>query len=219
MLKVLFYHANDIQEGSSHNLLFLGVAALYLKTWIDQHRPDIANNIDWCIPQQQKLTDNDLVALIEKEKPDLFCSSHYIWNDSFLTDQLNRIKSQVSHDTIFIAGGPSIDVNINPDFFSIKPFADYTIYGAGEVAFADIVESILQNKKLIAFNTSNVAWFDKQKNKPVIADFKYVPQLSKSPYTSNEDLFSRMIKKEQSKGVTIVLPYDLTRGRIVYRSK
>jgi hypothetical protein len=212
MLKVLFYHANDIQEGSSHNLLFLGVAALYLKTWIDQHRPDIANNIDWCIPQQQKLTDNDLVALIEKEKPDLFCSSHYIWNDSFLTDQLNRIKSQVSHDTIFIAGGPSIDVNINPDFFSIKPFADYTIYGAGEVAFADIVESILQNKKLIAFNTSNVAWFDKQKNKPVIADFKYVPQLSKSPYTSNEDLFSRMIKKEQSKGVTIVLPYDLTRG-------
>lgn len=212
MLKVLFYHANDIQEGSQHKILFLGVAALYLKTWVDQNRPEIANDIDWCIPQQQKLTDNELIDLLEQVKPDLLCSSHYIWNNSFMCDQLNRIKSKVSKNICFVAGGPSVDVNINPDFFNKNSFADYAIYGAGEVAFADLAESILYNKKLIAFNTSNIAWFDKQKNKPVIADFKYVPQLSKSPYTNNEDLFSQMIKKEQARGTNVVLPYDLTRG-------
>ena len=212
MLKVLFYHANDIQEGSQHKILFLGVAALYLKTWVNQNRPEIANDIDWCIPQQQKLTDNELIDLLEQVKPDLLCSSHYIWNNSFMCDQLNRIKSKVSKNICFVAGGPSVDVNINPDFFNKNSFADYAIYGAGEVAFADLAESILYNKKLIAFNTSNIAWFDKQKNKPVIADFKYVPQLSKSPYTNNEDLFSQMIKKEQARGTNVVLPYDLTRG-------
>jgi len=212
MLKVLFYHANDFQEGSSHNLLFLGVAALYLKTWLEQHRPDTASKINWCVPQQQKLTDSELIDLLEKEKPDLFCSSHYIWNHSFMRDQLNRIKNKVSKDIVFVAGGPSIDVNIDSDFFNKNSFADYAIFGAGEVAFADVADSLLTNKKLIAFNTSNIAWVDKQKNKTVLADFKYVPQLSRSPYTSNEDLFSKMVKKEQDKGITVVIPYDLTRG-------
>ena len=212
MLKVLFYHANDTLRESAEKLLFLGVAALYLKTWIDQNRPEIGEQINWMIPIQKKMSDDELVSLLEREKPDLFCSSHYIWNDSFICDQLNRIKSRVPPSIRFIAGGPSIDVNIDPDFFAKKTFPDYAIYGAGEVAFADIVESILQNKKLIAFNTSNVAWFDKVKNKTVVADFKYVPQLSISPYLSNKELFTLIIKDVQSKGISVVLPYDLTRG-------
>jgi putative methyltransferase len=212
MLKVLFYHANDTLRESSKKLLFLGVASLYLKTWIDQNRPEIGEQINWMIPIQKKMSDDELVSLLEREKPDLFCSSHYIWNDSFICDQLTRIKSRVPSNICFIAGGPSIDVNIDPDFFAKKTFPDYAIYGAGEVAFADIVESILKNKKLIAFNTSNVAWFDKEKNKTVVADFKYVPQLSKSPYISNKELFASIIKDVQSKNISVVLPYDLTRG-------
>jgi hypothetical protein len=212
MLKVLFYHANDTLRESAEKLLFLGVAALYLKTWIDQNRPEIGEQLNWMLPIQKKMSDDELVNLLVREKPDLFCSSHYIWNDSFICDQLNRIKSRVPSSIRFIAGGPSIDVNIDPDFFAKKTFPDYAIYGAGEVAFADIVESILENKKLIAFNTSNVAWFDKTKNKSVVADFKYVPQLSISPYLNNKELFTSMIKDVQSKGISVVLPYDLTRG-------
>ena len=212
MLKVLFYHANDTLRESAENLLFLGVAALYLKTWIEQNRPEIGEQLNWMIPIQKKMSDDELINLLEREKPDLFCSSHYIWNDSFICDQLNRIKNRVPSGICFVAGGPSIDVNIDPDFFTKKTFPDYAIYGAGEVAFADIVESILKNKKLIAFNTSNVAWFDKEKNKTIIADFKYVPQLSISPYTSNKELFTSIIKDVQRKNISVVLPYDLTRG-------
>jgi len=212
MLKVLFYHANDLIRDDSEKIIFLGVAALYLKTWIEQNRPETAQKIQWTVPLQKKLSDDELISLLHKEKPDVFCSSHYIWNDSFLTNQLNRIKDKVPDSITFLAGGPSIDVNINPAFFSIKSFADYAIYGAGEVAFADVIESILHNKKLIAFNTSNIAWFDKQKEKTIVADFKYVPQLSISPYTSNEELFTSIIKEETSKGLSVIVPYDLTRG-------
>jgi putative methyltransferase len=212
MIKVLFYHANDTIYADSDNKIFLGVAALYLKTWIDTNRPNIAKDIHWCVPEQKKLSDNDLISLLNKEKPDFFCSSHYIWNHSFLTDQLNRIKSRVSKDICFVAGGPSIDVNIDDKFFEKNHFADYAIYGAGEVAFADIVESKINNKKLIAFNTSNVAWHDKTKQKIVVADFKYVPQLTVSPYTNNEELFTVMVKLLQQQKITIILPYDLTRG-------
>jgi len=212
MLKVLFYHANDTLRDGSDKILFLGVASLYLKTWLEQNRPEVGQQVQWMTPLQRKLSDEDLIHLLEQEKPDLFCSSHYIWNDSFICDQLNRIKSKVPSSIRFVTGGPSINVNIDPDFFTKNPFADYAIYGAGEVAFADIIESELNNKKLIAFNTSNVAWFDASKNKPVVADFKYVPQLSISPYTSNKELFEIMIKQEQNKGISVVVPYDLTRG-------
>lgn len=212
MPKVLFYHANDTIFHETNNKIYLGVAALYLKTWLEQNIPDIAKHISWLLPIQQKLSDDELVSLLKTEKPDFFCSSHYIWNHSFLCSQLNRIKDKVPDRICFVAGGPSIDVNINPNFFANNPFVDYAIYGAGEVAFADLIKNWLDNKKLVAFNTSNLAWFDKEKQKTVLANFKYVPQLSVSPYTSNEDLFSSMVKQEQKKNLKVVIPYDLTRG-------
>lgn len=213
MLKVLFYHANDtIGAGDTETQIYLGVSLLYLKTWMELNRLDLSKNINWCIPEQHKLSDDQLVELIQKEKPDLLCTSNYIWNHSFLIEQLGRIRSRVDKNILFVVGGPSIDVNINPEFFTQYPYVDYAIYGAGEVAFSDLVQSILDNKKLISFNTSNIAWFDWERQKTIVADFKYVPQLSISPYTSNQELFSAMIKKEHDRNICIIIPYDLTRG-------
>jgi tRNA A37 methylthiotransferase MiaB len=213
MLKVLFYHANDtIGAADTETQIYLGVSMLYLKTWMELNRVDLSKKITWCIPEQHKLSDDQLVELIQKEKPDLLCTSNYIWNHSFLIEQLGRIRPRVDKNILFVVGGPSIDVNINPDFFTQHPYVDYAIYGAGEVAFSDLVQSIFENKKLISFNTSNIAWFDQARQKSVVADFKYVPQLSVSPYVSNQEFFSEMIKKEQDRNIRIVIPYDLTRG-------
>jgi tRNA A37 methylthiotransferase MiaB len=213
MLKVLFYHANDtIGASKVDTQIYLGVAALYLKTWVDLNRPEVGQKINWYIPEQQKLSDDELVELLEREKPDLFCTSHYIWNHTFLIEQLGRIRHRVDKNILFVVGGPSIDVNINPDFFTNHPYVDYAMYGAGEVAFSDLVQSLLEDKKLIAFNTSNISWFDRDKQKTVVAEFKYVPQLQSSPYTSNKELFSAMIKKEHEQNVSVIIPYDLTRG-------
>jgi len=212
MIKVLFYHANDTLTQSNSVQLYLGVSALYLKTWIEKNRLEVAQHLDWLLPLQRKLSDTDLINLLNTEKPDFFCTSHYIWNHSFLIGQLARIRPYVSSDVTFIAGGPSIDVNIDSEFFQKYPYIEYAMYGAGEVAFADLVESKIYNKKLIAFNTSNIAWFDQDKQKTVVAEFKYVPQLTVSPYTSNEELFSSMVMSEQKNGVSVIVPYDLTRG-------
>ena len=192
MLKIFFYHANDTLGFTKGKEIFLSVASLYLKTFIDSNKPSIANDIKWLTPQQEKLTDDELISKIEKEQPDIFCTSHYIWNNTFISAQIERIKPRLKKQIIFVAGGPSIDVNINNNFFQEHPSIDYALYGAGESGFADLLESIILNKKLIKFNTSNIGWLND--GVQVVADFKYVPQLPISPYTNNVGLFTSMTK-------------------------
>lgn len=210
MLKILFYHANDtIQLKAADSSLFLGVSALYLKTYIDIKHEEVANKLEWLVPLQHKISDLELIEKIVTEQPDILCTSHYIWNSSFLFEQLARIKDKIPSTIKIVVGGPSIDVNINPNFFKQYPFVDYAIYGSGEQAFADLITSFISNKKLIKFNTSNIAWFD---NKQIVADFKYVAQSQVSPFLINEELFTKMVEYEQSIGVSVIVPYDLTRG-------
>jgi hypothetical protein len=208
MLNLLFYHANTPTE----DRLELGVVVLYLKTYIDTHCLDIKDQINWLIPIQYQITDDELVDVCNTKKVDLLCSSHYIWNNSHLMSQLERIHHRLNNTKI-VAGGPSIDVNINADFFKNYPFINYAVYGAGEHAFASVLEGIIQNRKLIAFNTSNLAWQDQ--GHQVVSKFKYVPQITISPYTSNRQFFSKMIEQETANGTpldNIQIPYELTRG-------
>ena len=209
-LKVLFYHAHDVSIIDSDSY-HLAVAALYLKTYIDVHNPEIANQLEWLVPQQNTLTDSDLIAECELQKVDLLCTSHYIWNHTKLIDQLARVRDKLPQYTKVIVGGPSINVNIDKEFFTKYPFIDYAVYGSGESAFNDVVTSIIKKQKLIAFNNSNLAWQDDQK-KSRISEFKYVPQLNQSPYVSNKKLFSDMITQLGYPIEKIMIPYDLTRG-------
>lgn len=213
MYKILFYHCNDRlgldREGIQ---IYLGVAALYLKTFIDKTNPGISQQLEWLLPIQRKMSDDELVSLLNQINPNFFCTSNYIWNHSFIMEQLSRIKTRIPKETVIISGGPSIDVNIDKDFFTKHPYVDYAIYGAGEIAFNDIITSIVTNKKIIALNTSNCAWFDKRNNKQVVAGYKYVPQLAWSPYLSNENFFTSIIDNEHKNNVSVILPYDLTRG-------
>jgi len=158
------------------------------------------------------MSNQELIDYINLHKPDVLCTSNYIWNHSLIMNQLEYIHDKISCDTCIVAGGPSIDVNVVPDFFKKYPFVDYAIYGAGEVAFHDVISSLVHKKKLIVFNTSNVAWYDAEKKKQVVADYKYVPQLQWSPYLSNVNFLTNIIKVEQDKNTNIVLPYELTRG-------
>lgn len=209
MLKILFYCAQEIEYAS--NRIFLSIAPMYLKTFIDNNRPNIADKIEWLLPQQQKMSDEDFVALCHFLKPDLICTSNYIWNHNFIVDQLSRVHDKLP-PTVLACGGPSIDVNINSEFFNKYPFYNYAIYGAGEIAFADLIESLVTNKKLIKFNTSNIAWYDTEKDTVQIADFKYVAQSQLSPYLHCADMLKNMVAKVQKLGVTAAVPYELTRG-------
>jgi tRNA A37 methylthiotransferase MiaB len=204
-LKILFYHAGG-------HTAWLYPAALQLKTYIDLFYQDIADQLEWLIPIQQEVSDEELIEHIEQTGTDILCTSHYLWNHAFLTSQLFRIRSKLKHTIKVVAGGPSIDVNNNHNFFEQYPYIDYAVYSAGEQAFADIVDHLVTNKPMIAFNTSNCAWKNHNTGKSIVADYKFVKMIETSPFVHNKDLFSAMVSDAKKKNAPVWLPYTLTRG-------
>jgi len=213
MYNVLFYHANTIYFNEPENSLFLSIVSVYFKTYIEINKPDIANQIKWHRPFQKQLDDDKIVEYINSNKIDLLCLSIYLWNQQFVRDQLLRIKNKLHPNCKIMIGGPSVDVNIDDTFFIQHPYADYAIYGPGETAFADLLEHLLEDKKLIAFNVSNLAWFDQSKDKLVVAGYKNVSQSQVSPFLYNKDFFEDIVSHEiKDNNYKVILPYELTRG-------
>jgi hypothetical protein len=204
-LKILFYHAGG-------HTAWLYPAALQLKTYIDLFYQDVADQLEWLIPIQQEVSDDELIKHIEQTDTDVLCTSHYLWNHAFLMAQLFRIRNKLKHTTKVVAGGPSIDVNNNHDFFEQYPYIDYAVYSAGEQAFADIVNHLVTKKPLIAFTTSNCAWKNNNTGKTVVADYKFVKMIETSPFVHNKKLFSAMVDDAKKKNAPVWLPYTLTRG-------
>jgi len=206
-LKILFYHA-----GGYTFYLWVYPAVLQLKTYIDLFYPNVAEHLEWLVPIQQEVTDKELIQHIDQTDADILCTSHYLWNHAFLTEQIANIKPQLKSTVKIIAGGPSIDVNNNQDFFKQYPNIDYAVYGAGEQAFADIVDHLVFNKPLIAFNTSNCAWQNHKTGKPIVADYKFVKMIETSPFVHNESLFEAIVIDAKKENAPVWLPYSLTRG-------
>lgn len=210
-LKILMYHSNEVISIADKIPLYLGLAAIYLKTYIDTERPELAKQLEWLLPIQEPLSDQELIDEIINNDIDLFSTSNYLWNHEAIMAQLSRIHVHLPPKVKIIAGGPSIDAHKDELFFNKYPFIDYAIYSAGEEAFADIVESLVYNKKLIAFNTNNLAYYDKESNKTRIAPYKYVKQLMTSPYLNCADMLEETVKKYEDK-YSLVISYELTRG-------
>lgn len=209
MKKILFYYS----VASGYYTLYLGTAHLYLKTYLDVTNPQLAEKIQWMQPQQTYLTDAALVKLCNDNDIDFLCTSHYIWNNSETMQQLARIRPQLNSKIKIIAGGPSISVNVDNDFFAKYPFIDYAVYGPGEKAFHDLMEFLDSGKKNLHTQfTSNLAWQNQYTGKTNVAPYQYVKMLSTSPFLHNSEMFIEMIKRERRPGIALVLPYDLVRG-------
>lgn len=204
-LKILFYHAGG-------HIAWLYPAALLLKTYIDLFYQDIADQLEWLIPIQKEMPDEELIRHIERTDTDILCTSHYLWNHGFLTAQLSRIRTKLKHTLKVVAGGPSIDVNNNHNFFEQYPYIDYAVYSAGEQAFADILDHLVTGKPMIAFNTSNCAWKNHNTGKLIVADYKFVKMIETSPFVHNKELFSAMVDDAKTQNSSMWLPYTLTRG-------
>ncbi len=203
--RILFYHAGGMVQS------WVYPAALQLKTYIDILYKDTAQHVQWLLPIQQEINTEELVAYMLQNNVDVLCTSHYLWNNESLMQQIAKIKALAAKITV-IAGGPSIDVNNNKDFFDQHPYIDYAVYGAGEQAFADIVNHLVFNTPMIAFNTSNCAWKHSVSGSPVVADYKFVKMLTVSPFVHNEKMFEAMVADARKKQLAVWLPYTLTRG-------
>jgi radical SAM superfamily enzyme YgiQ (UPF0313 family) len=205
--KILFYHANPHGMNS-----WVYPTVMVLKTYIETEYKDLPPHLEWLLPLQDEMDDEKLLDKIINQKVDILCTSHYLWNHHALMDQMSRIHKRLPSHVKVISGGPSINVNINTEFFQQYPWVDYAVYGPGEQAFGDIVTHLVFNKPLIAFNTANCAWVDKVIGKTVMAGYKFVKLIPQSPYTSQEKLFTEMIEKSNRDSDLAIFSYELTRG-------
>jgi radical SAM superfamily enzyme YgiQ (UPF0313 family) len=205
-VKVLCYHASDIKSP------MLSVSSLYLKTHFDHAYPEYSDRVTWITPIQNRFDDDQLIAACELHKPDILAVSHFIWNDEFLLEQLQRVRSRLPDQVLICSGGPSVRVKIEDDYLEKHSYIDYAFYAQGEAGFADLLASLLTGKKLIAFNTSNIAWFNHELGRQQVAPFRYVPEPKISPYLHCEELLTRIRDQVGDLVGRIFLPYQLTRG-------
>ena len=204
--RILFYHA-----GSRDAWIY--TAALQLKTHIDLNNADLADQLEWLIPLQMRLSDDELLEHIKQTQADVLCTGHYVWNHEFIMTQLATVKSRLPKHLKVISGGPSINVNIDPDFFDRHPYIDFAVYGAGEQAFADILTHLVLNRPLITMATSNCGWKHRETGKTVVAPHKYVKMIQTSPFLHNRKLFTAMVKNLVKLGKhRLWLAYTVTRG-------
>lgn len=214
MLNVVLYHCNLIpkQDQVQSTQLYVSVATLYLKTYVDLTRPEVASQLNWHLPIQHAMTDQELIDYCWDNEIDVLGLSLFHWSYDYIRDQMLRVRHSLPPRTRVVAGGGHVIPHSDPDFLQKHSWIDYAVYGAGEVAFADIAESIINQQPLIRFNTSNVAWRRGEQNQSVTADFRYVPEPKVSPYLHCQDLLTAMVQQEQQRGYEVELPYQVTRG-------
>jgi radical SAM superfamily enzyme YgiQ (UPF0313 family) len=209
MLNIAFYHKQFVGNG---NQMHVATSALYLKHYIDTHKPEIAAQLHWEIPVQGSLTDQELIDFCYDNKVDVLCISLFVWNEIYFAQQMSRVRDQLPESITVIAGGPSVSVHSERDWLDQRPWIDYAVYGAGEQAFSDVIEALITHKKLIRFNTSNVAWRDPDQQRVLVADYRVVPEPKVSPYLHCEDLLRDMVEQQQARGISVIMPWQLTRG-------
>jgi radical SAM superfamily enzyme YgiQ (UPF0313 family) len=205
-IKILFYHAGTGED------IWLYTASLQLKTHIDLFNPELAAQLEWLVPLQVRVSDDELIDHINQTETDILCTGHFVWNHAFLLDQLASVKEKLPNHVKVISGGPSIDVNIDPEFFEHYPYIDYAVYGAGEVAFSDILSHLVLKKPLISLTTSNCGWKHNETGKTVVAGYKFVKMIETSPFLHNKKLFFAMVKNAAKLKKKLWLAYTVTRG-------
>ena len=202
--RILFYHCN---QGTGHWIL---PTMLYLKTHIDVYHPGLADNISWTLPIQDHVCDDEFLKILDEVSPDIICTSHYSLNNQQLDEQMSRIKDKINPNIKFIAGGPEINVVLDDNFFTKYPWMDYAVYGPGEEAFSDILNSIINHQPLEKSRTSNCAWLEN--NNKILADYKIIKIGATSPYLHNKEMFIDMVIDRFSRSESFWLSYALTRG-------
>jgi tRNA A37 methylthiotransferase MiaB len=212
MLNLAFYYCCQEFSNGTNQMLYVPVTACYLKTHIDFERKELAAELNWILPIVRGISDQDLIDFCWTNKVDLLGVSLFVWNRTKIEAQMARVRSKLPPNLQVIAGGPAVDPNNNHNYLQENFWCDYAVYGNGESAFADVVESIMYQRRLIRFNTSNLAWRHDQQDKTVLADYKMVPEPKISPYLHCEDMLKQLIDYEHSQGWTVTLAWQLTRG-------
>lgn len=106
------------------------------------------DQIVWLTPtMSNRATIESTLAEIDADTPDILCISSFVWNHE-RTMRIAKTVKEKYPKTIVVAGGPNLDAHKNKNFFAEHPYIDYVVYGDGEQAFVEILDSIVENRSI-----------------------------------------------------------------------
>jgi radical SAM superfamily enzyme YgiQ (UPF0313 family) len=189
----------------------LNTTPIYLQSYLQRHANHLTSDITWKKVQLLKKTQEELIEEIEKLQIDVLCVSLYVWNKVDTLATIKNIKEKIERPLVIVTGGPSSDPHSNKNFMVDNPDVDFATYGSGESAFIDILEKIINDKKLNVLETSNLAWKDSNQNIK-LASFKLVKDKFTSPYLECQELLSQIVQDPEYKDYEFLFPYESSRG-------
>jgi hypothetical protein len=106
------------------------------------------NKIIWTAPSfSQKTSVEQVLNEIDQKSIDILCISVFAWNFERSIMLAKKAKKTFPYIKI-IAGGPHLSAHKDDTFFDSYPYFDYIVYGDGEEAFCEIVDSIVESRKI-----------------------------------------------------------------------
>lgn len=110
-----------------------------LKAYCDAHVPDCQITV-----QEHTVNDHigDIVTKLYQSAPDVLGFSCYIWNIEQTVKVARMLKKYLPY-CLIVLGGPEVSFETETGAY---PFADYIIQGAGETAFAGLLQAIKSGK-------------------------------------------------------------------------
>lgn len=126
----------------------------------------------------------DIVESLLQNKPKIIGLGVYIWNANE-TLQVVKLLKQISPQTIIILGGPEVTYEVEQQ--EVSNLADYIITGQADIAFKELCQKILGNKKPL---------------EKIIKAAPFKLNEINFPYNeySDEDIKNRVIYVEASRG-------------------
>lgn len=86
----------------------------------------------------------DIVEDLLQYKPEIIGLGVYIWNAEESLQVVKLLKT-IAPETVIVLGGPEVTYEVEQQ--EITTLADYVITGQGDLAFRDLCQAILDNKK------------------------------------------------------------------------
>jgi putative methyltransferase len=174
------------------------------KTYFEE-RGENPNQWNWADPFIHDLSDEALFEECEKNPPDVFGFSLYIWNHKIG----HRIAQEVRRrwpKCLIIYGGPQMDIKYNGNFFKEKPWVDLVV--PSDVYGEPVLTAILNTHDDLKPQNIPEVYYPragmKLRSKIALTKREYV--WPKDIYLAQEDTLKKMNKKNS------MAIYESTRG-------
>ncbi len=210
-LKFINFSSSGGSGESGYEYAHINPNYLILKSFYKIKSPENYSKINWTDPIIfQRMSSEEIVNIIELEKIDILCFALYVWTSSYSKTLMSLVKSRLPNIKI-IVGGPDVYANIDDQYFEKYPFIDYAVYGDGESAFKEILDSIVESRE-ISPTATNIITKTQRFDFKVFDDpvFKNV-----SPYIEcKADLLNMMLDifAEGYSSSDITIRYERARG-------